>query len=1762
MFYLILAVIVVCVAAVMSCSYARADKKGKVKSPDGQGHVLATLWKDYYAAEKADLPKKMSETLETIITEATAKRYHWDFYDAAVKQVDAEVARNWKVRNEMNTKLANRIKEYDEPIVTYAYNTSRGSSSQIDFVLTNKARLEAGCNKPFHKATSGQMNGLLNGFINNDFEYALWAERVSGRSNSKAIDALTAYLGDTYPTAAWNEFYSLSNRYWTGRKADVEAFVKKYEGKAVNLFGKGLLFSDRMSELSRDHGSEAAYKALHADILAAEKERGTYNSGVDAKIAGVIDTFKEQAASLERKDIDVSIVGNDIIVTLRNLESVEVSMTPDVKGASALFKKTVPNPKKSFYVLDTVKVPIPRCDDGEYVITAKNGKIDDSQSYSSKTLSIALRKDYEGWRFYVTDYITGKPLESVDLKLTLSGNKVADAKNVKINGFTPLPENIAKVLKEDKYYYLQASFKDSDGFLRLSKEQTLSVYRDYFSERKGRVSEYCEIFTDKSAFNPGETVKYKALLYTGNPLTSFKTLGAGEDVQVKLINSEGKEIGDAALKTNEFGSVAGEFQIPVGERNGRFSLEVKRGKINRASKSLVVDEFVLPTYDLSFESVDKLYFMGDEIEVKGKVSSYSGHPLDAATVVYEVDSWGRQIADGEVELKPDGTFSVKFPTVRDRYGYRVLVKVTDATGETSEFSRRVFVLDHFNINATIENASSGNVTLSEYRRGSCVILSEKKATVTFSATNNEGQPVPVTIGYKLLSGEKVIESGEVQSGTTKDIEVPGPGLYELKMLSEVKATDGRLIKSESSESFLMVGDTDEVIPARVENVFKLIGPCADHSLKDGEEIKVQFGAGDGPVWAVVELFGDQKQLLETRLVHLDGEAGKKGSIETVSFEYKSDYPDALWLTIFYFRKESHFTFDSEFRREKTILDLPLSFTSFEDKAYPSKQYSFTLKSNPGTEMVAAIFDKSSETIAPNRWSPVRLEDVGARPVYYDALDGSIDRFGIVYNRRMLSKNAAGSRAGEVLDADMAVAAAPMMMVEEVAVEKAVNSKEDVEAAEDVAVRSDFSTALAFEPFLRTDSNGAATLKFKTSDKLSTFIVQVFAHTQDMRNALIRQEMVVSIPVKVSVVEPGYLYKGDKYSLHATVSSTTDKPVSGTFVLQSFAGADHTGTKPFATVTKKVTVPAGKSVPVEFPVDPKGNDLLGLKLVFADNAKTFSDGVFVTVPVHDGEQTLTEAHSAVLLAGMDKDALIARLRSAFTGTSSAGAEYKERDIRQMLLDAIPAKVEPSGKDILSLTEAYYVRRVAEHLGADLKYVTPDEEILDKILSCQNSDGGFGWFEGMKSSPVITAVVLERFAKLRDSGLVDEVTDPAPAVTYLDRNQFIHSDWPYWSGWLSTAQYAHVRSMYTTVPFDVSRNTLTEMSEYSKNFKEFKNYIKNYLIPSEKDGRGLQGQILAKARRIKTLVNMVYGEGGTDLASAWGIKFSAESKMRASIVADIASLDEYAVEHRDGGWYYPNAVMPWRGLLESELYAHSLLCDLLSDKRVHSSAGSEADGNSALEARIADGLRIWMMLQKETQQWGDDPAYVDAINSVLTGGEDVLSTRVILMTKTYRQPFSKIVAAGNGFTIERHFFKEVLGENASKNLLEIYPGMKLKRGDKVICEYKIWNQENRSFVKLTAPREAAFRPVDQLSGRVGWWYSPIGSYAISPQGYRNVKTDRTEYFFDVYPEENTKVTEEFFITQEGAFTAPVVTIESLYAPHYRANDKFGGVLNVIE
>ena len=306
-------------------------------------------------------------------------------------------------------------------------------------------------------------------------------------------------------------------------------------------------------------------------------------------------------------------------------------------------------------------------------------------------------------------------------------------------------------------------------------------------------------------------------------------------------------------------------------------------------------------------------------------------------------------------------------------------------------------------------------------------------------------------------------------------------------------------------------------------------------------------------------------------------------------------------------------------------------------------------------------------------------------------------------------------------------------------------------------------------------------------------------------------------------------------------------------------------------------------------------------------------------------------------------------------------------------------------------------------------------------------GFGWFEGMTSSPVVTAVVLERYAGLRDRGVLslvseelgeDALEDFSEAVTaavrYLDKSYFTRKIRPLWYGGLSQLQYMSVRSMYVGIPFDAAA---ARKDAGSEGWKAFTKGAKELLVPKKGD-RWTDGAILAKARMLRIISALTSSESGAELASAWGLKSSA--RMLKSFDDELSSLMEYAVSHPSGGIYYPNAVLPWRGLLESEAYAHAYIADLMKDLSSLEPSGSVS---AVRMDEIADGIRIWLMLQKETQQWNDDPAFVEALASVYDATPQARDVKVVVLKKRYQKPFDDIKAVGNGMKIAVEYYKEI-------------------------------------------------------------------------------------------------------------------------------------------
>lgn len=1705
--------------------------------------TLETLWSEYQKASEQDRVRKMAEILVEIKEGALSERAAWDYYRSSLEYVNVMSRRNWKLRDSLRSQMRDDIASYDEPLLIYLMDERDLSREELfDSALDMKERLRDRNNDEVYKARGMVLNDAVRPLIKNDYEYVLWDmfRSVIYQSSNAGLkkdiyDLLREEVGDVYPKAGIAEyFYVMYIAPEADRKARLESLAGRYEGRALSLLPCSALIEMEFNE-NRNAGTSDYFVDLKKRLESYEHERKSYRSGSDKLIAGGCNGFRQLLDHLDTKSARVMIQDGKAHFALRNLGKVRVKVS---RGNVNVYETVLDNPVESFYAPDTLTVGLPALDDGDYRVRCYDGNDEIGWcNYPKYTLSVATRTDKDGVGVYVADYQTGEPLGKVDMALYKGDRKVAEASGVEFDGFTPLPRNLASRIDKDSGYYLVCSCAGADGTMRRSQDKYISMNRDF--SKKYYSSMKAAVMLDRSAFNPGETVKFKAVVYDSSSEGGMKVAQKGETVTVYLRDSRGDKLLKMDLQTNEFGSVAGEFVLDGIRRNGYHSIEVRYGTRLLGSANLTVDEFVLPTFDLTFDEPDKTFLPGDTVVVSGKLLSYTGHSLASADVTAKVTLGHKLVTAQKLDIAADGRFSLSFADVSDEsfYSYEVEVKVADLTGETKSFYYRQNVMRRPIVNAVLENPAEGSFRISSDGRIRGTLLSDETARVALTASYSYGTACHgLPLSYELIRKGETLLRGEALSGEVVEVGFAGleSGLYQFVVKMSLTGPDGGKIEGKTELQIVKVRDADVSLDDDFENVFRVVTE---------EAPELQIGAGRGPVWAVVELYGDMGQRLKSDVLYLE-----KGEMKTVRYDYKPEYPGALVLNVLYFRESDCHTYTHNWKRPSRDGVLPLKFVRFEDMTAPGTSCSITLEARPEAEILVSVFDVATEQVRPNRWARA----IGAEPpVSYVWMDGVPGMDG--HGPDMMDM-------GVVLDEDIVVgygvarrskAARNYVVVAESETESEAIPFQlaDVNPVADIVIRDDFSTSLAFEPFLRPADDGTVGLDFVTSDKVSTFVVSVFAHDKDMNNNVLRREMLVTLPVKVSVVQPQYLYEGDRYVLHASVSNSSSEDVSGVVVLEGAVCGSC-----------EVTVPAGGSVPVSFDVAvPSGMDKMDFKIAFLGDM--YKDGVLVSVPVYPAAQELKEAHSAVLLSGMSEEEVLNALRERFVNVSPTGAEYSSISVMDVLREALPLTAEAKGRDVISQSEAMYVNLLAAGLRAAegepvREYVVASMAAASKILLCANGDGGFGWFEGLKSSPVVTAVVLERYAGLRDRGLLNVVSEVlgedaledfseamVKAVGYLDSVYFSDPDRPEWYGRISLWQYLNVRSMYAGMPFDMAA---ARKAVGAKEYNEFKKAVKSYLMP-KKGERWSDGAVLSKVRMIR-IINALEGSvQGSVLADAWGV--SSGRKLHKSMKTELESLKEYAVVHPSGGIYYPNAVLPFRGLLESEVYAHSMICDLYKEM-----AGDEKLGDGL--AALADGIRLWIMLQKETQQWDSDPGFVEAMASVYDASDSVKDTRVIVLSKRYLKPFDQIRAAGNGFKVSVDYYLEKASEGEKVRMVPVSEGDTLHVGDKVIAKYSVWSEENRSYVRLSVPRPACLRPENQLSGWSGGWLRPLsyGFVSVSPYAYREVKTDRTLYWIDVFPEEESTIEEVLFVTQEGSFTSPVTEIESLYAPHYRANSSF--------
>jgi hypothetical protein len=410
-------------------------------------------------------------------------------------------------------------------------------------------------------------------------------------------------------------------------------------------------------------------------------------------------------------------------------------------------------------------------------------------------LALVLRTRDGLFEGFVLEAGSGEPIAGAEVNawyLDPNGGRVAAAPMITdTNGFFSLKP-------AERRSYL---FRVRHAGRELASANDLWNY-DWRGDREsGWPRQQTIFFTDRALYRPGQTIQYKGIcLQTDQRSDSYTTL-AGEQVEVIFRDVNGKEVARAKHRANDYGSFAGSFTAPRDRVMGPMHLEA----LGRAQGSahFRVEEYKRPKFEVTLDVPKVAPKLGENASVPGKAMSYTGAPVDGATVTWRVmrevrwpwwcgwwrggfpSSPAQEIAHGTSKTGTEGAFAIEFlakpdlaisPTNEPTFIYSVSADVTDTAGETRSAERRVRV---------------GYAALEAMLSAADWQVAAKPVEVKVATTTLDGEP-QVAEGtvkvYRLKSPAKVMRarlgSEDYDADGKPDADLSNPNNWDLADVAE------------------------------------------------------------------------------------------------------------------------------------------------------------------------------------------------------------------------------------------------------------------------------------------------------------------------------------------------------------------------------------------------------------------------------------------------------------------------------------------------------------------------------------------------------------------------------------------------------------------------------------------------------------------------------------------------------------------------------------------------------------------------------------------------------------------------------------------------------------------------------------------------------------------------------------------------------------------------------------------------------------------
>src|SRR5205814_2461628 len=129
------------------------------------------------------------------------------------------------------------------------------------------------------------------------------------------------------------------------------------------------------------------------------------------------------------------------------------------------------------------------------------------------------------------------------------------------------------------------------------------------------------LFTDRSIYRPGQTLYFKGITIGNNPQEKKYTIKTGYETTIYLQDANDQMIDSMKVKTNDYGSFSGKFQLPQSGLNGEFTLTMKD---DQGSTNISVEEYKRPKFYVDYEKLKGTYKVNDKIKITGFAKAYAG----------------------------------------------------------------------------------------------------------------------------------------------------------------------------------------------------------------------------------------------------------------------------------------------------------------------------------------------------------------------------------------------------------------------------------------------------------------------------------------------------------------------------------------------------------------------------------------------------------------------------------------------------------------------------------------------------------------------------------------------------------------------------------------------------------------------------------------------------------------------------------------------------------------------------------------------------------------------------------------------------------------------------------------------------------------------------------------------------------------------------------------------------------------------------------